>query len=86
MSLPWLPQFQRDSRHVDLAVSDELPSCLYLHLNDIVLHDVGRWVGGAGLAARLLTVSYDGSLRCLDPGAGCAFQVRLRNLCFTTLL
>ncbi len=36
----------------------------------------GRWVGGAGLAARLLTLSYDGSLRCLDPGAGCAFQVR----------
>lgn len=38
------------------------------------VHD--RWAGGAGLAARLLTLSYDGSLRCLDPGAGCAFQVR----------
>lgn len=34
-----------------------------------------RWVGGRGGAAQLLTVSYDGSLRRLDPGAGAAFSL-----------
>lgn len=33
------------------------------------------------MAARLLTVSYDGSLRCMDPGAGCAFQVSSVHRC-----
>lgn len=34
-----------------------------------------RWVGGGGGAAQLLTVSYDGSLRRLNPGAGAAFAL-----------
>lgn len=33
-----------------------------------------RWVGGAGGAVRLLTSSYDGSVRSLDPGNG-SFQL-----------
>ena len=29
-----------------------------------------RWVSGGKTACKLLTVSYDGSLRCLDPATG----------------
>ena len=36
--------------------------------------DLCRWVGGSGSAAKLLSCSYDGSVRALDPGAG-VFQL-----------
>ena len=29
-----------------------------------------RWAGDSSAASKLFTASYDGSLRCLDPGAG----------------
>lgn len=34
-----------------------------------------RWIEGRGSAMRLLTTSYDGSLRCMDPGAACTFSL-----------
>lgn len=38
----------------------------------------GRWAGATGAAAKLMTASYDGSVRCMDPVTA-SFQLLLTD-------